>query len=67
MKCLSEPEVGQSEHLPLLQELLCAVITVTQQAKQETKTYSLELFTIILRVSASNHADSLDRKVQMEY
>ena len=63
VKCLSEPEVGQSEHLPLLQELLSAVIVVTQQAKQESKAYSLELFTITLRVSASNHADSLGTKV----
>ena len=65
VKCISEPEVGQSEHLPLLQELLDAVMVTTQQTKQECQTHSLQLFTIILRVSASNHAESLGTKVHM--
>lgn len=61
--CLFEPEVGHSEHLPLLKELLDAVVVVTQQSRQDSRKYSLKLFMVILRVSASNHAQSLTVKV----
>ncbi|XP_064394922.1 dynein axonemal assembly factor 5-like [Halichondria panicea] len=57
--CLSEPEVGQTEHTPLLRELLLAVGVVTEAAIVLTRDLSFKLFTVTLRAEASNQASAL--------
>lgn len=55
-ECLAEPEVGQSEHLPLLRQLLGCVSAVTMAAGESLPQHSLLLFTVLLRIAASRHA-----------
>ena len=50
-----EPEASQSEHVPLLQQLLSGVLAITTASGESCGELSLRLFTIILRVSASKH------------
>ncbi len=57
--CLSEHEVGQTEHTPLLRELLLAVGVVTEAAIVLTRELSFKLFTVTLRAEASNQAPAL--------
>ncbi len=60
MDCLSEPEVSQSEHTPLLEELLDAVKVVITHLGDVSEKYSLQLFTIVLRVSSSSCIQSIN-------
>ncbi len=57
--CLSEPEVGQTEHTALLRELLLAVRVVIDAATQLDEKLSFKLFTVVLRAEASNQASAL--------
>ena len=57
--CLSEPEVGQTEHTSLLRELLLAVGVVTEAATVLNQELSFKLFTVTLRAEASNQATAL--------
>lgn len=61
--CVSENEVGQSEHLPLLQQLLSCVNAITSAAANDCHLHSAALFCVFLRVSASRHTLTLRTQV----
>ena len=62
-QCLAEPELSQTEHLPLLQQLLLAVTTATVASGDSCSEHSLKLFTVLLRLSASSHVEQLREEV----
>lgn len=64
MDCISETEVGQSDHLPLLKEVLSGVLLITERAGNTCAEHSLKLFTVVLRLSASKHAQTLGDSVR---
>ena len=63
MSCLCEPEVAQTEHVPLLRELLTGVAMVIETAAQLSGQLSFSLFIVTLRVEASRHAPALKNEV----
>ena len=72
-QCLNEPEVGQSEHLPLLKQLLKCVSSVihsiTPSSSSSSSSYSslsLHLFTVVLRILASRQSDVIRNEVVSE-
>ena len=54
-ECLAEPEVSQTEHAPLLSQLLSCVATIIDIAREACASVSHLLFTILLRIAASRH------------
>lgn len=54
-ECVAESEVGQSESLPLLQQLLHCVTAITIAAAHTCHLHSAALFSVLLRISASRH------------
>ena len=66
MECVCEPEVSQSDHVPLLRELLNGVMVIVQAAGNLCKELSLNLFTVILRVRASKHSEELNNYVSLK-
>ncbi len=72
-RCLSEPEIGHSEHCPLLEQLLNCTEGVISLVEKETvlaSDLSLDLFTVILRVSSKQKATvtlgaTIDRVIVM--
>ena len=69
-QCLNEPEVGQSEHLPLLKQLLKCVSSVihsiTPSSSSSYSSLSLHLFTVVLRILASRQSDVIRNEVVSE-
>jgi len=63
MVCLAEPEVSQSEHLPLLRQLLRCVTAATRVSMETNPQLSLRAFTVLLRVAASRHMAELKLQV----
>ena len=63
VSCLCEPEVAQTEHVPLLRELLTGVAMVTEIGAQLSSQLSFSLFIVTLRVEASRHAPTLKSEV----
>ena len=66
-QCIGEEEVGQSNHKPLLQQLLLcveAVILASGPATSFPKSLSYNLFSVILRVSAGYSSLSSDDEVE---
>jgi dynein assembly factor 5 len=61
--CVSEPEVGQSESLPLLEQLLQCVTAITSAAVRTCRMHSAALFCVLLRIAASRHALTLGSQV----
>ena len=55
VECLAEPEVSQTEHTPLLRQLLSCVSAVIGVAGEDCVSVSYIIFTILLRVAASRH------------
>lgn len=62
-ECVSESEVGQSESLPLLQQLLNCVIVITTAAGDTCHLHSAALFSVLLRIASSRHAPTLKSQV----
>ncbi len=62
-ECLSEPEVSESEHVPLLRQLLQCVLATTRAAGESCPQHSLRLFSVLLRVAASRHLEQLKTEV----
>ena len=62
IECLAEAEVSQTEHLPLLKELISCVAAVVQTLNDACAEHSLLLFTVIQRVKGSRHSDSLQQE-----
>ena len=60
---MSESEVGQSESLPLLEQLLNCVIVITTAAGDTCHLHSAALFSVQLRIASSRHAPTLKSKV----
>ena len=58
-ECLAEPEVSQSEHLPLLKQLISCMAAVIEASNDVSSELSLVLFTILQHVKGSNHIESL--------
>lgn len=68
-QCLNEPEVGQSEHLPLLKQLLKCVSSVIHSitpSSSSSSSLSLHLFTVLLRILASRQSDVIRNEVVSE-
>ena len=65
--CVSEPEVGQSESLPLLEQLLQCVTAITSAAVRTCRMHSAALFCVLLRIAASRHALTLGSQVVYLY
>ena len=61
--CVSEPEVGQSENLSLLEQLLHCVTAITSAAARTCHMRSSALFSVLLRIAASRHALTLGSQV----
>ena len=66
MDCISETEVGNSDHLPLLCEILNIVLLISERAGGRCEMYSLKLFTTVLRISVSKHAQALTHRVSKQ-
>lgn len=62
-ECVSASEVGQSESLPLLEQLLNCVTAIITAAATNCHLHSSALFSVLLRISASRHALSLKLQV----
>ena len=62
-ECVSEAEVGQSESLPLLEQLLQCVTAIISAAGHTCHLYSAALFSVLLRIAASHHAVALKSQV----
>ena len=62
-ECVSANEVGQSESLPLLQQLLNCVTAIVNAAATNCHFHSTALFSVLLRIAASRHALSLKFQV----
>lgn len=62
-ECLSEPEVSESEHTPLLHQLLQCVLATTNASGDSCPQHSLRLFSVLLRVAASRHLEHLKMEV----
>ena len=62
---MSESEVGQSQHLPLIQQLLDCVNAITNAASGTCHLHSTALFSVFLRISASQHALALKTQVSI--
>ena len=54
-ECLAEPEVSQTEHAPLLLQLLSCVSAIIDTVGESCTPVSHLIFTILLRVAASRH------------
>jgi dynein assembly factor 5 len=63
-ECVSANEVGQSESLPLLQQLLNCVTAIVNAAATNCHFHSTALFSVLLRIAASRHALSLKFQVE---
>ncbi len=63
MEGVNETEVGESEHLPLLEELLDVILFIIDRAQEDCERYSLPLFTVSLRLFSSKYSQSLSEKV----
>lgn len=63
-ECLAEPEVSQSEHLPLLRQLVSCVAVVTTASQNPSPRLSLCLFSVLLRVAASRREGELREEVK---
>ena len=55
--------MGQSESLPLLEQLLHCVTAITSAAAHTCHMHSAALFCVLLRISASRHALALKSQV----
>lgn len=55
VECLAEPEVSQTEHAPLLLQLLSCVSAIIDTVGELCTSVSHLIFTILLRVAASRH------------
>ena len=55
VECLAEPEVSQTEHAPLLLQLLSCVSAIIDTVGESCSPVSHLIFTILLRVAASRH------------
>ena len=62
IECLGEPEVSQTEHLPLLKGLISCVTAVIQTSNDVCSEHSLLLFTITQRISGSKLSDGLQQE-----
>lgn len=62
-ECLSEPEVSESEHTPLLHQLVQCVLATTNASGDSCPQHSLRLFSVLLRVAASRHLEHLKIEV----
>ena len=64
-RCLSASEVGHTANLPLLQQLLNCVTTITTASGPDCHLHSAVLFSVLLRISASQHSVVLKAQVHM--
>ncbi|KAL5484058.1 hypothetical protein EMCRGX_G020494 [Ephydatia muelleri] len=62
-ECLAEPEVAQSQHVPLLRELLGCVKACIMAAGPSCSEHSLRLFSVLLMVSSSKLIGQLQTEV----
>lgn len=62
-ECLAEPEVAQSQHVPLLKELLGCINTCMVAAGSSCSEHSLRLFSVLLMVSSSKLVGQLQLEV----
>lgn len=62
-ECLAEPEVAQSQHVPLLRELLGCVRACVMAAGASCSEHSLRLFSVLLMVSSSKLIGQLQTEV----
>ena len=62
-ECLAEPEVSQSEHLPLLRQLLHCVMAAIKVSGETLPQHSFRTFTVLLRIAASKHMEHLKPQV----
>ena len=63
-ECVSSSEVGQTESLPLLQQLLGCVIAITSASGPDCHLHSAPLFSTLLRIAASRHSPTLKTQVR---
>ena len=63
VEVLSEPELTMSDHLPLLEQLLRCVSTTIAAAGENSMLYSRNFFSILLRVAAVRHGETLKKQV----
>ena len=66
MDCISEAEISKSKHCPLLGEVLRGIQLITERAGDACGEYSLRLFTVVLRISASKHTLTLGHMVRVK-
>ena len=64
-ECLAEPEVAQSQHVPLLRELLGCVRACVMAAGASCSEHSLRLFSVLLMVSSSKLIGQLQTEVDV--
>ena len=62
---MAASEVGQSESLPLLQQLLHCIAALTSAAATNSHLHSSALFSVLLRIAASPHALTLKLQVHI--
>ena len=62
-ECIAEPEVSESEHIPLLCQLLQCVTAATRAAGDSCAQHSLRLCSVLLRIAASSYVEQFMMKV----
>ena len=65
-ECISEIDVNQTDHLPLLQQLVRCVCAIISSSLDKSKMLSACLFTILLKIAATKHGQSLEKQVKQK-